>query len=228
MSELPFFQNPDLLVQALTHKSYCNERPQAQLKDNQRLEFLGDAVLGFTVGVLLYRLYPTVSEGELTRRRSTLVDQPRLAAFALDLHLGDRIQMGKGVENDRGRHNPSILSDTFEAVIGAYFLDSGIDAVQAYVEALFLPVIYSIGTQLHTLVDAKSLFQQWALAHLGNQNPKYQTVAESGPDHAKVFTVEVVVGDRVFGQGSDRSKQAAEKRAAEDALRRLNSDSMNP
>jgi ribonuclease-3 len=192
------------------------------LLSNQRLEFLGDAVLGFTVGVILYHLYPGVSEGELTRRRSTLVDQPRLAAFAVALSLGDRIRMGKGVETDRGRQNPSILSDTFEAVIGAYFLDSGIDAVQAYIEELFLPVIYSIET-LHPMVDAKSLFQQWALAHLGNQNPTYRIVAETGPDHAKMFTVEVLVGDRVFGQGSDRSKRAAEKRAAEDALKRVES-----
>jgi ribonuclease-3 len=218
MSQLPQFQTPDLLTQALTHTSFCKENPQVCLEDNQRLEFLGDAVLGFLVGALLYHLYPDLPEGELTRRRSVLVNQKGLAELANQLKLGDRLRLGRGVEKDQGRQNPSILSDAFEAVIGAYFLDSGIEAVQQFVEDLFRPLAESLGDQPGIVVDAKSQFQQWALAHLGNQNPQYRIVAESGPDHAKTFTAEVLVGDHVFGRGSDRSKRTAEKRAAEAAL----------
>jgi ribonuclease-3 len=227
MLELPKFHDLSLIEQALTHKSYCNERPEQGLPDNQRLEFLGDAVLGFLVGVLLYNLYPELPEGELTRRRSALVDQPRLSEFATQLNLGDLLRMGRGVEKERGRQNPSILSDAFEALIGAYFLDSGIDAVREYVEELLTPIAKQMGSEAGCTIDPKSLFQQWALANLGPDNPKYRIAAESGPDHAKTFTAEVLVGDRIYGRGSDRSKREAEKRAAEDALQQLGAKRCN-
>ncbi len=221
MSALPSFSDPTLLTRALTHKSYCNEHPSDRLDDNQRLEFLGDAALGFLVGELLYRLYPDLPEGELTRRRSALVDQPSLANLAIALQIGAQMRIGKGVEREHGRENPSLLSDTFEAIIGAYFLDAGVDAVQAYVAQLFTPQAQAMQPHAGAIVDPKSLFQQYALAQFGPENPRYRVVSESGPDHAKLFTVEVLVGDRVYGQGRDRSKREAEKRAAADALRQL-------
>jgi ribonuclease-3 len=221
MSQLPVFANSALLMQALTHKSFCKENSHLSVEDNQRLEFLGDAVLGFLVGALLYEMYPDLPEGELTRRRSVLVDQAGLAELATQLQLGDRLRLGRGVEKEQGQRNPSILSDAFEAVIGAYFLDSGIDAVEEFVTDLFTPIAQTLDDRPGKLVDAKSQFQHWALANLGTENPSYRIVAESGPDHAKTFTAEVLVGDRVFGRGSDRSKRTAEKRAAEAALKQV-------
>ncbi|GAB4371159.1 MAG: ribonuclease III [Elainellaceae cyanobacterium] len=217
MPNLPPFQNPLLCFQALTHRSYLNEHP-AVGEDNERLEFLGDATLGFLVGAMLYRRYPNLPEGELTQRRSQLVDQSQLATIATALDLGSQMRIGRGAEKDGGRQNPSLLSSTFEALIGAYFLDSGFEAVQAYVEELFCPVVEAGG---RSSLDPKSRFQQWVLANLGHQNPRYLVVSESGADHDKQFTVVVMVGETVYGAGTDRSKAEAGKRAAEDALRRL-------
>lgn len=219
MPDLPQFQNSQLLLQALTHRSYINEHPEAG-EDNERLEFLGDATLGFVVGALLYRQYPKLLEGELSRRRSRLVDQPQLAKFAVALDLGSQMRIGRGAERDGGRQNPSLLSSTFEAIVGAYFLDSGYEAVQQYVEELFRAAIELNGDGRST-IDPKSRFQQWALANLGHQNPVYEVIEESGPAHKKRFTVAVKVGETVYGVGTDRSIAEAGKRAAEEALRRL-------
>ncbi|PSB13145.1 ribonuclease III [filamentous cyanobacterium CCP2] len=217
MPNLPPFQNPLLFLQALTHRSYLNEHP-AVGEDNERLEFLGDATLGFVVGAMLYRRYPSLPEGKLTQRRSQLVDQPQLATIANALDLGSQMRIGRGAEKDGGRQNPSLLSSTFEAVIGAYFLDSGFEAVQAYVEELFCSAVEGGG---RSSIDPKSRFQQWALANLGHQNPTYRVIDESGAAHAKQFTMVVMVGETVYGVGTDRSKPEAGKRAAADALRRL-------
>ena len=130
----------------MTRRSYANEHPEGS-EDNERLEFLGDAILGFLVGAMLYRHYLDLPEGELTRRRSLLVDQPQLAQFAIALNLGKQMWVGQGVEKEGGRRNPSILSSTFEAVIGAYFLDVGVDAVREYVEELFRPIVENGGAR---------------------------------------------------------------------------------
>jgi len=129
MPKFPQFKKPSLLRLALTHRSYCNEHPEEQ-EDNERLEFLGDALLGFLVGELLYRRYPDLSEGQLTLVRSELVREKQLVKFAIALGIGDKIRLGKGTIQDGGRQNPSLLSDAFEAIVGAYFLDSGIEEVR--------------------------------------------------------------------------------------------------
>ncbi len=225
--KIPPISNRDLLNQALTHRSYVNENPHAGA-DNERLEFLGDAVLGFVVGELLYQRYPQMSEAELTRMRSALVDEKQLTKFAQQISLGELMRLGKGAEKDRGRQSPSLLSDTFEAVIGAYYLDAGIEAVRSYLYPLLSATLESIilpseVNMPKNLVDCKNRLQQWALAQFG-QNPQYLITGESGPDHAKVFTAEVRIQGQVYGVGEDRRKQEAQKRAAEDALQNLGLD----
>ena len=221
--KLPDIKNKKLLQQALTHRSYVNEHPEEE--DNERLEFLGDAVLGFLVGELLYKSYPEMSEAQLTRLRSKLVDETQLANLAKELSFGELMRLGKGAEKDRGRESSSLLSDTFEAIIGAYFLESGIEAVRDYIKPLFMSVAGKIlasppNTNSKNLVDSKNRFQQWALANIA-ENPQYQIIEESGPDHAKEFTAQVSVRDIVYGIGKGRRKQEAQKRAAESALKKL-------
>ncbi|MBP0020618.1 MAG: ribonuclease III [Cyanobacteria bacterium SBLK] len=222
--KIPPIKDRNLLGQALTHRSYANEYPE-EGDDNERLEFLGDAVLGFIVGELLYTRYPKLDEAKLTRLRSLLVDEKQLANFARKIQLGDRLRLGKGADKDGGRNKDSLLSDTFEALIGAYFLDSGIEAVREYIEPLFVEMsdrLVASQSQTHgkTLIDSKNRFQQWALQEFG-ENPEYFLIKESGPDHAKQFTSGVRVKGKTFGVGTDKRKQEAEKRAAEDALRQL-------
>jgi ribonuclease III len=220
MLQLPPFQNPALLHQALTHRSFVNEHPEAG-EHNERLEFLGDAVLNFLSGEFLYKRYPQKPEGELTPLRSSLVDEAQLAKFAIALGLGDRLQLGRGAEREGGRTNTNLLSSAFEAVIGAYFLDahSDVAAVRIYVEPLFA-IVMDQWDQSPPAVNVKSCFQEWALATLG-ENPKYVITNQTGPDHAKEFTAEVWVGRLKYGEGKGRRKQDAEKQAAENALRTL-------
>jgi ribonuclease III len=219
MLELPQFQNKNLLLQALTHRSYSNESPDIH-EDNQRLEFLGDCVLGFLVGAMLYKHFPDLPEGELTRSRSTLVDEPNLTYLARTLELGSKLRIGKGAERDGGRDAPSLLSDAFEAIIGAYFLDSGIEAVKLYVEQIFIPLIKNAPEHRPT-IDAKTQLQQWVQTNFNGLLPDYRIVGEEGQDHSKIFTVEVWIGDRCYGIGTGRSKKNAEKQAATDALAHL-------
>ena len=222
--KLPPINNRQLLNQALTHRSYVNEHSEVK-EHNERLEFLGDAVLGFLVGELLYKLYPYMSEAQLTRLRSKLVDEEQLSKLGQKLKLGEIMLLGKGAEKDKGRENPSLLNDTFEAIIGAYFLDAGIDAVRSYIQPLFKSLSAElVNTQPNNattnFVDAKNRFQHWALAN-HKESPVYTIIAESGPDHAKEFTAQVSVKGQVYGTGKGRRKQEAQKRAAEFALKEL-------
>lgn len=224
MPKLPPIKNEKLLRQALTHRSYVNEHPDAG-QHNERLEFLGDAILNFVVGELLYQLYPEMSEAQLTRLRSNLVDEKQLAKFATQLGIGEQMRLGKGAIKEGGRENPALLSDTFEAYIAAYFQESGIEAVRKFVQPLFTLAAKSIvapksDANLKNLVDSKGLFQQWALANFV-QNPEYFIIDESGPDHAKEFVAEVRVKGEFYGQGKGRRKQDAEKHAAEAALKKI-------
>ncbi|MGF1479304.1 MAG: ribonuclease III [Cyanophyceae cyanobacterium] len=217
---LPPIRNVKLLNQALTHRSYVNEHAEAEA-DNERLEFLGDAVLGFIVGELLFRRYPQMNEAELTRLRSKLVDEKQLSQLAQDLGLGEKIRLGKGAQRDGARESSALLSDTFEAIIGAYFLESGVEAVRNYIELLYQSVDYfQADGSVKSLIDFKNRFQQWALANVG-ENPCYRIINESGPDHAKEFTAQVCVQGVVYGVGQGRRKQEAQKQAAEEALKRL-------
>ncbi len=215
---LPAFRDPSLLRRAFTHRSYINEHPEA-FEDNERLEFLGDAVLDFVTASYLYNRLPEMKEGRLTRLRAALVRTEQLAEFAVELELGPAIRLGRGEEESGGRLRKSLLCDAFEAVIGAYFLDSGIDAVRALVEPLFNPALERI-LRAEQDSDAKSRLQEWAQADRG-QTPRYTIIDNSGPDHERVFTAQVFVGEVLCGQGSGLNKRSAEQAAALEALGRL-------
>lgn len=227
MYQLPKIKDQSLLKLALTHRSYVNEHSAAgEEHNNERLEFLGDAILGYLVGVLLYQRYPEMSEAQLTRLRSALVDQTQLAALATQLNIGEQMRLGKGAEKDGGRCNPSLLSDTLEAIIGAYFLDAGIEAVGAFVQQLLIPIADRIvqpetETDVPNLVDCKNRLQQWALSQPDGQHPDYEIIHAEGPDHAKEFTAVVRIKGQVYGIGKGRRKQDAEKQAAENALEKV-------
>lgn len=214
---LPFNDNL-LLGRALTHRSYLNEHTEA-LEDNERLEFLGDAILDFVVGAWLYNRYPEMPEGDLTRMRSALVHTEQLAVFANQIQLGDALRLGKGESQAGGRQRPALLCDAFEALVGAVYLDSGIEAVWKFISPLLEECADEILIN-HKTDDSKSLFQEWAQAQ-GFCTPEYITRKATGPDHSKVFEVDVLLNGEVYGSGSGHGKQAATKAAAHDALKRL-------
>ncbi|GAB4296184.1 MAG: ribonuclease III [Oscillatoriaceae cyanobacterium] len=223
MDNKPPIKDEKLLHQALTHRSYVNEHPEAE--DNERLEFLGDAVLNFLVAELVYNRYEEMSEAQLTRLRSALVDEKQLAKFAVKLGLGEQLRLGKGAIKDGARTNPALLSDAFEAIIGAYFIDAKITAVRKYIQPMFTDVADSIvypdkDEEEKNLIDFKNQLQQWAQEKQG-ENPEYYIINESGPDHAKEFTAEVRVKGKLYGVGKGKRKQDAEKRAAQKALNKL-------
>ncbi len=209
------FNDPQLLRRALTHSSYINEHPEL-VDDNERLEYLGDAALDFLTAAFLFRRYPEMDEGQLTRLRSALVCTEQLAEFATQLDLGDAVLLGRGEEASGGRQRLAMLCDTFEALIGAIYLDSGLDAVVAFLEPRLERAVES-ALEDEALLDPRSLLQIWAQAELG-ETPRYQTVDSFGPDHARQFVVEVEVGEQKAGRGQGRSKQEAAQRAATAAL----------
>ena len=209
------FSNLHLLVRALTHRSYVNENPDA-VEDNERMEFLGDAVLDFVVGAWVYNHFPEMQEGDLTRMRSALVRTDTLADFASLLDLGPALRLGRGELASGGRQRDNLLCATFEALIGAIYLDQGIPSVGDFMEPLLAGASINVIGQVE-LYDPKSTLQEWAQSNkLGT--PRYMTIDSSGPDHAKVFTVEVQVDGKIYGQGAGSSKQAAAQMAAHAAL----------
>ncbi len=209
------FANPSLLSRALTHRSFINENTNAT-EDNERLEFLGDAVLDFVVGAWVYNRCPEMAEGDLTRLRSALVRNEQLAEFAREFELGRSLRMGRGEIVTGGRERDGVLGSAFEAVIGAMYLDSGLGGVEQFMEPLLENVRARVLMRAE-IYDPKSRFQEWAQsARLGT--PKYVTVASNGPDHAKTFEVEVRIGERTYGRGSGPSKQIAAQIAAQAAL----------
>jgi ribonuclease-3 len=215
------FHDYSLLSRALTHRSYLNENPEITLEDNERLEFLGDAVLDFVVGAYLYHRFPEMDEGELTSLRAALVRAETLADFARRLEIGRFLRLGYGEAETGGRERTPILCAAFEAVVGAIYLDQGVEPVRTLVEPLIGPELVNIRARsLHK--DAKSEFQVWAQKYF-NITPRYKVVDSKGPDHARIFTVQVLVGQQVWGEGSGRSKQAAEQAAATAAILRAES-----
>jgi ribonuclease-3 len=213
------FEDKSLLQRALTHRSYLNEHPEFPLEDNERLEFLGDAVLDFLTGEHLYHRFPELKEGPLTSLRSALVRRETLARFARRLGLGQHLRMGHGEAESGGRNRPATLCAAFEALIGALYLDQGLGVVQQLIEPLIVPEIDRT-IQQHLDKDPKSQLQELAQAWL-RRTPRYVTVAEEGPDHAKEFTVQVVINGEDYGQGSGPNKQQAAQAAAQEALMRL-------
>ncbi len=209
------FRDSSYLRRALTHRSYVNEFPEA-LEDNERLEFLGDAALDFLTASWLYNRFPEMDEGQLTRLRSALVRTEQLAEFAEQIELGKMLLLGRGEELNGGRARPAILCAGFEALIGALYLDSGVEAVVEFLEPLLAEATRAL-LEEESLLDPRSLLQIWSQAQLGDM-PHYQTVESFGPDHAREFIVEVSIEGEVLGRGRGRSKQDAAQRAAEDAL----------
>ncbi len=210
------FKNTDLVRVALTHRSYSNERGEHE--NYERLEFLGDAVLGLVASRWLYESYPEEPEGRLAKRKSFLVSAPVLAQYAVEIHLGEQIQLGVGESRSGGSTKTSILADTVESLFGAIYLDGGLEAAQEVIER-FLAGAMAAGPRLkHT--DAKTRLQELAQA----QNwglPHYRIVAEAGPDHRKCFTVECLVDGKICGVAEGGSKKIAEQGAAAAALARL-------
>jgi len=207
------FHDLPLLLRALTHPSYINEHPEDGAGDNQRLEFLGDAVLDFVAGAWVYRHYPDFDEGRMTRLRAALVRTKTLARLARQAGIGEALRLGHGEEEAGGRRRDANLCDAFEAVVGALYLDGGLTAVEAFVEPLIGPVAEAI-LAAEADLDAKSRLQEWSQAELG-VTPRYRIIAERGPDHAKTFVAQVLLGEKVAGQGEGSSKQAAEQAAAQ-------------
>ena len=214
------FRDITLLQNALTHSSYANERWHDSLKSNERLEFLGDSVLGMVVAEHLFRSFPDRPEGELTRMRADMVCEQALAQIAEKLSLGKHLMLGNGEEQGGGRARASILADAVESVIAACFLDGGIQAAKAFIEQFVLcnvPV-----SRLHN-VDYKTALQE-LVQQKKNQTLSYALVGESGPDHDKRFEVEVLLNDAVVGRGEGTSKKRAEQAAACDAIGKLFGD----
>jgi ribonuclease-3 len=210
---------PGLLRLALTHRSYAYEN--GGLPTNERLEFLGDSVLGIVITETLYQSYPDWSEGRLAKLRAAVVNAGALADVARTLGLGDYLYLGRGEETTGGRDKSSILADTMEAVFGAIYLDSGIDAARAVIHALFDPLI-AAAAELGAGLDWKTSLQEVA-ASAGLGLPDYQ-VTDVGPDHAKEFSATAVIGGEILGEGSGRSKKVAEQRAAAQAYERILDD----
>lgn len=204
-----------LLSRALTHRSYLNENKDA-IEDNERLEFLGDAVLDFIVAEWLYNHYPEKPEGDLTRLRAALVHTDQLASFASVIDLGRALRLGRGEIQAGGRERLTLLCDAFEALVGAIYLEGGIPAVENFMVPLLKDVVDEI-FKSHMDEDTKSRLQEWAQGN-GFSSPKYVLVAEEGPDHEKTFEMEVRINHKPYGRGIGSSKQSAEKAAAKEAL----------
>ena len=216
------FNDPSLLEQALIHRSYINENPGFAPASNERLEFLGDAVLGLVVAERLYQDFPHSTEGEMTKLRAALVCRDTLTRIARTIRLGDYLYLGKGEEASGGRHKPANLARAFEAVIGAIFLDQGSVTASDFILRLFSKELDEVASR-GAGIDYKSRLQELIQAR-GEPVPVYHVIDAAGPDHDKRFTVEVRAGDIVLGKGSGKSKKAAETEAARSALERLSAN----
>jgi ribonuclease-3 len=210
-----------LLQRALTHRSYLNEHSEV-MEDNERLEFLGDAVLDFFVADWVYHHFPEMAEGDLTKLRSALVKTEQLAEFARQLGLGEMMLLGKGEAESGGRNRANLLCATFEAVIGAIYLDGGLEEVQKFLKPIVEKTAEEIIAQ-NKEREPKSILQEWAQSN-GYGPPAYRTISVRGPEHAKTFEVEVYVGNRCYGKGEGPNKRVASKTAAKMALKSLGLD----
>lgn len=212
---LPKFTNQKLFEQAFTHRSFLNEAKE-KVDSNERLEFLGDSILSFVVSQELFKTYPEFDEGILTNLRSLLVNTKILAETARDLGFGQHLRLSKGEEEAKGRENQSLLADSFEAFIGALFVDQGLTVVSDFIAINLFPKMREI-VKTRQFKDPKSLFQEQTQS-FHHTSPVYKVIEETGPSHAKIFTVGVYVKDILWGQGKGKSKQAAEEMAAQEAL----------
>lgn len=210
------FSDSQLLTKALTHSSYANEHRMSKFENNERLEFLGDAVLEIVTSDFLYRKYEDMLEGELTKFRASIVCEPTLANFSKEIDLGDFLRLGKGEDNSGGRFRSSVLSDAVEALIGAIYLDGGIDEARIFIESTLLKNV----EQRKLFVDSKTHLQE-LIQKNSDMTITYEVVAERGPDHSKLFEVTANHNKKVIGHGFGRSKKSAEQEAAFDAIKEI-------
>ncbi len=210
------FKDVSLLKQAFVHRSYINENRQSGLSHNERLEFLGDAVLELVITDFLFKKYDDKTEGDLTAYRSALVNADTCAKIATDLEMDQYLLLSKGESKDTGRARQYILANALEALIGAIYIDRGYDDAKEFIEKNFTPMIESIISE-RSFIDSKSLFQEKAQEFDGI-TPAYKTIKETGPDHEKKFTVGVYIGKDLVASGEGKSKQDAEQGAARKAL----------
>lgn len=216
------FNNLSLLEEALVHSSYVNENPNPDLVPNERLEFLGDAILGLIIAEKLYQDFPQFTEGKMTKLRAALVRRDTLARLAKNIGLGSYLYLGKGEEASGGRHRSINLAGALEALTAAIFLDSGLDMTEEFILRLFEYELKKAADRWEE-TDYKSQLQE-AIQAREQQSPVYRVIEEVGPDHDKRFTVEVSNGTKVLGRGTGKSKKLAETEAARSALERLSAD----
>lgn len=222
MLNLPKFKNKKLFDQAFIHRSYLNEikpKKNEMPESNERLEFLGDSILSFIVSEYLYKKYPQFKEGTLTNLRSLLVNTKTLAETAKKLNFGNLLKLSKGEEESKGRENQSLLANSFEAFIGALFLDQGIDAVQPFLYEVLITRAEEI-VERKAFKDPKSLLQEYVQGKK-QSSPVYKVLKEEGPAHAKIFSVGAYVGEKMLGFGKGKSKQEAEESAAKETLENI-------
>ncbi len=210
------FDNLELLKRAITHKSYANENRHLGLKDNERLEFLGDAVQDLVISEYIFNKYPNYPEGELAKIRSVVVSAPVLAKKAKEISLGKYLLLGKGEDMTGGRDRDSILANAFEALVGSIYLDQRLEVVRKFILDLLIPDINKVEKGEH-IQDYKTLLQEMIQKN-SNSRPEYEVVKEEGPDHNKKFTIQVNFEDQVLGIGSGSSKKEAQQNAAKDAI----------
>lgn len=205
-----FFSDRKLAENALRHSSYANEHKKSGLSDNERLEFLGDAVLELSSSEFLYRNYPDMNEGDMTKLRASIVCEPTLAQCAAQIELGSFLRLGKGEEQTGGRHRDSVVSDAMEALIGAVFLDGGFAGAKEFVNRFILNDVEN----KKLFFDSKTILQEIVQASFKGQEMTYRLLREEGPDHDKIFVVQLFIGDRGFEEGRGRTKKSAEQEAA--------------
>jgi ribonuclease-3 len=217
------FRNQDLLRQAVTHKSYAHETGGEDGADNESMEFLGDAVLGFLITDLIYRAFPSLNEGRLSKIRAYLVNSATLSTLAKKIDLPKYLRLGKGEEKTGGRKKKALSANAFEAVIGAIYLDTGLDAVRAFLEPLYAPIIADIDAGRAVVEDPKTTLQEFLQAR-NMPSAQYVVSDETGPEHRKLFHVDLLIGDRKRASATGTTKKKAEIQAAEIALKQLRKD----
>jgi ribonuclease-3 len=214
------FQDAGLLARALTHKSFSNENREARAPNNERLEFLGDAVLGFVIGEMIYRSFPNLQEGALSKIKAHLVSANMLAQKGRNLEIGRFLRMGAGEARSGGAEKLSLIADAFEAIVAAIYLDGGVVPTEAFVRRVFDAEISGIDIGDLSFHDYKTTLQETAQG-LGLPLPDYRVIEESGPDHEKAFVVELLWDGDAFAQGKGASKREAQRKAAKEALKKL-------
>lgn len=212
------FKNKKYLGMALTHSSYANEHRINRLNDNERLEFLGDAILEAVTSDFLYTTFPEMPEGELSKLRASLVCEQSLAQCARNINLGEYILLGKGEERCGGRDKESLISDALEALVGAIYLDGGLEAARIFILKNILDNI----EQKQLFYDSKTVLQEFIQARY-SEKLRYELISSEGPEHSKTFNVQALLGEDPIGAGTGKSKKSAEQAAAYDAIKRLNS-----